>query len=297
MSDSAASAGSPTASPKTALDPRLVAKLFERSQAREYDIPLDEFTTILDGIRQRYLPAVTGSAEIAEFLGGLRLEDLALARGCAAGNEKAWECFLNRYRQKLYAAAQAIAQDAATGRGMADALYSELFGTRTDAAGRRLSKLASYAGRGALDGWLRTILAQEYVNRYRSGKRLVSLEEKEEAGRQFIATEQTAEPLPDPRLEQATDEALRELPADDRLILAAYYLDGRTLAEIGRMLGVHESTISRKVDKATAAIRKRIVKELRSRGMSAAEAEEALQADVRDLKIDVRIGLVQEKSG
>jgi len=46
-------------------------------------------------------------------------------------------------------------------------------------------------------------------------------------------------------LESATDEALAALPAEDRVVLAAYYLDGRTLAEVARMLGVHESTISR----------------------------------------------------
>ena len=296
MNDSAAFVGQ-HASWSTALELSLADKLFERSRARDYGIVLDEFIAILDEIRDRYLPAATGPAEIAAFFSGLRVEELALARGCAGGSEKAWECFLGRYRQKLYAAAQAIAQDAATGRELADTLCSELYGTRTDAAGRRVSKLASYAARGSLDGWLRTILAQEYVNRYRSNKRLVSLEEKEESGRQFVATEQAAQPPPDPRLEQAADEALRALPEDDRLILAAYYLDGRTLAEIGRMLGVHESTVSRRLDAATTATRKRIVKQLRAKGMSAREAEESLQADVRDLKIDVQIGLVQEKSG
>ena len=42
-------------------------------------------------------------------------------------------------------------------------------------------------------------------------------------------------------------------------VLAAYYLDGRTLAEIARMLGVHESTISRKVDKLAKSLRKKIL--------------------------------------
>ena len=49
------------------------------------------------------------------------------------------------------------------------------------------------------------------------------------------------------------------LPAEDRMILSAYYLDGRTLAEIARMLGVHESTISRKLDKLAKSLRKQIV--------------------------------------
>ena len=47
--------------------------------------------------------------------------------------------------------------------------------------------------------------------------------------------------------------------AEDRFILASYYLDGRTLAEIARTLAVHESTISRKLDKLAKSLRKQIV--------------------------------------
>ena len=62
----------------------------------------------------------------------------------------------------------------------------------------------------------------------------------------------------DNRLPQATDEALAFLSGEERTILSAYYLDGRTLAEIARMLGVHESTISRKLDKLAKSLRKQI---------------------------------------
>ena len=148
-------------------------------------------------------------------------------------------------------------------------------------------------GRGSLEGWLRTVLAQEYVNRYRRGKRLVSLEEREEAGAQFVAAE-AAVPLPiDSRLEAATDQALAALPAEDRFVLAAYFLDQRTLAEVAQTLGVHESTISRKLGKITAGLRKHILGGLRQRGMSKRQAEEALEADVRDISLDLR-GRLQE---
>ena len=87
-------------------------------------------------------------------------------------------------------------------------IYADLYGTNTR-DGQRVSKLASYTGRGSLEGWLRTVLSQEYVNRYRRTKRLVSLDEESEEGVQFRAPD--PEPLPpaaDQRLAQATDEAL-----------------------------------------------------------------------------------------
>jgi len=79
-------------------------------------------------------------------------------------------------------------------------------------------------------------------------------------------------------------------------VLASYYLDHRTLAEIARTLRVHESTISRRLDKLAKTLRKQILATLRRKGMSRRQAEEALQMDVRDLHVDIRTCLAQETS-
>jgi len=89
---------------------------------------------------------------------------------------------------------------------------------------------------------------------------------------------------------------LAALPAEDRFVLASYYLDHRTLAEIARTLRVHESTISRRLDKLAKTLRKQILATLRRKGMSRRQAEEALQMDVRDLHVDIRTCLAQETS-
>ena len=78
------------------------------------------------------------------------------------------------------------------------------------------------------------------------------------------------------------------------MVLAAYYLDGRTLAEIARMLAVHESTISRKVDKLAKALRQKILAGMVQQGMSRRQAEEAFEMDVRDLQVDIRRSLAQD---
>ncbi len=296
--------------------PDYFVALYQRSGGERFGLAFPTFARILQEVATKYLPATPGE-DIGEDIGEdthkepgedphkeqteallatLHLEELALARACAQGSEPAWEIFLNRYREKLYDAGGAIARDESVGRELADGLYADLFGTRQGPAGVRVSKLDSYTGRGSLEGWLRTLLAQEHVNRYRSQRRLVSLEEQVEAGAQFRAKEADAAP-PDARLPAATDEALSSLSAEERFILASYYLDGRTLAEIAGILGVHESTVSRRVEKTTKGLRKRIVRGLRDRGMSAHEAEQALEADVRDVVLDVRGRLVQEKDG
>jgi len=288
------------ASPHAAwsIEPALLARLYERSGAARFDFSPHDLATILDDVCARCL-RTSAPADNRTLLESLRIEELVLARACAAGHDFAWDLFLTRYRAKLYDAGVAIARDESIGRELAGSLYADLYGTRVAASGQRVSKLLSYSGRGSLDGWLRTLLAQEYVNRYRAGRRLVSLEAREAAGEQFAAADDPAvAPEAGPAreaLEAAAGETLRDLPAEERLILASYYLDGTTLARIGRMLGVHESTISRRLDRTVAGLRKRLLERLRQKGLSARQAEEALESDVRDLQVDVRIAL-QERS-
>jgi len=233
-----------------------------------------------------------------DFLRGLRLEELVLARACAAGDERAWTEFLTRYREKLYDAARGITRVDASARELADGVYAELYGLR-EREGVRASKLESYMGRGPLEGWLRTVLAQEWVNRYRKQHRESSLDEQLEAGRQFAAPDEKpaggiAGDGPETELAalaRAVDAALRELEGEDRLMLAAHFLDGRTLAEVGRILGLHESSVSRRVKKLAEGLRKRVVRSLRAEGHSRRRAEELLESDVRDVTVDVRKGL------
>ena len=53
--------------------------------------------------------------------------------------------------------------------------------------------------------------------------------------------------------------AVEELPERDRIIIALYYFEGLTLAEIGEILGVTESRISQLHTKATLALRSKLV--------------------------------------
>ena len=274
----------------------VLGELHAKSECGKVGLSREGFAAILCEVAAKHASTVSTEPEIRTFLLSLRVDELALARACAAGSNPAWEIFLTRYREKLYLSALRVAREDSAARELADTLYADLYGTNTR-DGERVSKLASYTGRGSLEGWLRTVLAQEYVNRYRRTKRLVSLDEECDDGVQFRAPE--AEPVPaasygDRRLADATDEALAVLSSEDRMVLSAYYLDGRTLAEIARMLGVHESTISRKLDKLAKTLRKQIVSGLARRGMSRRQAEEALEVDVRDLQVDIRRSLAQE---
>src|SRR5271155_5408562 len=167
--------------------------LHAQSGSEKIGLARESFAAILCDVAARHLPEAAREGEARTFLLTLRVEELALARSCAAGNNSAWEVFLTRYREKLYLSALRIAREDSAARDLADSLYAELYGTTTR-DGERVSKLASFTGRGSLEGWLRTVLAQEFVNRYRRTKRLVSLDEENEDGTQFAAPDPA--PLP-----------------------------------------------------------------------------------------------------
>jgi RNA polymerase sigma-70 factor (ECF subfamily) len=277
------------------------AALYERSGAAAYGVSAEQFAAILDEILKKHLPPNTvgdAAQQRAAFCAGLRLEELALARACAAGNERAWEDFIRRFRRKLHNMALHITRDDAHAADLADSLFADLYGINArDHYDARSSKLLSYSGRGSLEGWLRTVLAQEFINRYRKQKRTVSLEEQTEDGVQFAAAPEpprASDRLAEERLEAATDEALAELSPEDRFTLASYYLDERTLAEIARSLRLHESSVSRRLDRLAAGLRKRILAGLRMRGMSHAQATDTLETDVRDIQLNLRSRLMQD---
>ena len=274
----------------------VVAEIYEKSKGEAFGLTRAQFDGVLEEIARKYLPATAERDDLRILYTSLRAEELALARGCAAGNERAWEVFLTRYREKLYDIAGYITKESSAARELADSIYAELYGTSTR-DGQRTSKLASYTGRGSLEGWLRTVMVQEHVNRYRRQRRLVSLDEETEEGAQFATPEPEPAIAVDPRVEAAVDEVLVALPSEDRFVLASYFLDEHTLADIARTLGVHESTISRKLDKLAKSLRKQILAALGRRGMSRRQALEALEVDVRDLRVNIRSRLAQETGG
>jgi len=279
---------SDTSSPTFVLDAAHMDQLWSESDAASWGLERSDFDRILvlAAMRQNFgLPpfAIARKEEQSAFFRGVKLADLVLASACADGNERAWEHFMEIYGSQLTRAAVAISGSETLGRDLADAFYAELYGLTTR-EGRRKCPLETYRGRGSLIGWLRTTLSQRFVDHYRRTFR-------EEPLKDDVHDAPTADssPLPDSdvtvTLRNAIQRALGILPVEGRFVLAAYYLDGKTLAEIAKVLHVHEATISRKLKRTTEAVRKSLLKTLENGGMSRRAAQEALGTDPRDLEL------------
>lgn len=275
----------------------LIQDLWLAAEAETCSLTLEEFSVALAAVGAKFnhgLPSATSpdSAQKAAFFHSLHLPELALAHACALGREVAWQRFLGLYRASLTQAAIAIAGSATLGHDLAESLYAELYGLR-QVDGVRQSPLASYSGRGSLLGWLRTTLAQRHVDHHRRTYREAPLDTLDSPARE-------PDPSPVPaelaHLTHAIARVLQALPAEDRFLLAAYFLDCQTLLQIARILHVHEATISRRLKRLVADLRKQLLDNLQSGSLSRRAAEEALGADPRDLEINLRALLQTSQS-
>src|SRR5438876_3010590 len=103
----------------------LFREAFSVSGGAAFGLEAAAFSALLEEVCRKYLPADAGKKGTRAFVEGLRLRELALARACAAGHERAWTGFLNRYRAPLYSAGLAITWNHAARHELADSLYAE----------------------------------------------------------------------------------------------------------------------------------------------------------------------------
>src|SRR5213594_4575942 len=239
--------------------------LYAQSQAGRWKISRQRFAAVLERSAKKALsPGTVTPQKLQEYLNALHLEDLALATACADGSEIAWEHFFATYRAYLRAASAAILRcsaGSAEACDLADSLFSELYGL-ADGKGSERSLFRYFHGRSTLKTWLRAVLAQRHIDTIRGGRRFEDLgEDDAQDSRQLAPSGPQLHPG-DPHRERyvalfgrALSEALAQLEPQERERLRLYYGEEKTLAEIGRLLGEHESSVSRHLDRVRRDLR------------------------------------------
>lgn len=277
--------------------------------------------------RERFAEALTRSAayrfgsespaaeEVEKYLRGLHLEDLALACALREGSDAAWEHFVAAFRGVLYGAASAIMGRAgAASRELADSLYADLYGV--DARGaKRESLFRYYHGRSKLGTWLRAVLAQRHVDAMRAARRLEPLEDQTAEEPKRAAAGAGAPPAADPNRERylgllsaALNRSLAGLNAPDRSRLSLYYVEGWTLAQIGKHLGEHEATVSRHLERIRRELRSACEAILRAgkpvvdgacaeQGLNDAQIELCFEYALEDWTFDLQEALGKRRVG
>ncbi len=256
---------------------------------------------------QKYLlkyDANTPYSDISKFIDELQADDLCLIIACERGDENAWTDLVERFTATVRSAARSASANEDAAEDLAQSIWAELYGLRVREDGKPASKLAYYSGRGSLAGWLRAVVAQLSVDTFRKQSKLVQTEEDTDLdrlardakigeGQPIIAGIPTPEESMSNRyaqtdMQQALNEAVQELGAEDRLLVKLYYFDNLRLREAGAVLGVHEATASRRLTRIQTDLRKRVTKILiDERGWTRNETEKAFAEVAQHLDTDL----------
>ena len=255
----------------------------------------------------------TPAAEINKFVDDMQADDLCLIIACEQGDEKAWNDLVERFTATVRSAARSASANEDAAEDLAQSIWAELYGLRTRKDGKPASKLAYYSGRGSLAGWLRAVIAQLSVDTFRKQSKLVQAEEDTDLERlardAHVSETQTfaASGIQNPEqalsnrfaqtdLQTALTQAVRELEAEDRLLVKLYYFDNLRLREAGAVLGVHEATASRRLNRIQTDLRKRVSQILvDEKGWTKTEAERSFAEVARNLDTDLE-ALIKEES-
>lgn len=306
----------------------VMEEIFARcsSNAPDFGVFIECFKTSLRKSVCKFIEAKSSEApsieEIHDFLENIQVGDLYLALGCANGNERAWWEFDQQHRAYLERVARHLARTEIDAQEVIDTVYVELYGTRV-VDGERVSKFATYSGRGSLRGWLRTVIWHSLVDLHRASYDEVSLDEMTEnvgesyTHASFVNTELGGESvmiegIAKERYRKATlkaiEKAFAELDNHEKLLLLYYHVENLKLREIARLAEnensplrewfqrksvnrerhpssrIYESTIMRWLEKSYTKVSKTFREELaRTHNLSEKEIEICLDLAVQDL--------------
>jgi RNA polymerase sigma-70 factor, ECF subfamily len=263
-----------------------VARLYDESGAGRWEVSPEVFADALErSAAKAFVGRTPSEAELDRYFRGLHLADLALACACSEGHNAAWDRFVAEFRPALYRAADAIDRTGAA-RELADEIYGELFS----------KKLFRYFhGRSSLATWLRALLSQRFVDRYRETRRLEPL--PDEDGAALVA------PAPTPdrtrfvaAMHAVLTAAMAALRPRDRLRLGCYYAQRMTLVQIGRLTRESEATVSRQLARTRREVGDEVKRRLRAEhGFSDNEITECISSVADDPGMLDLGGLFEER--
>jgi RNA polymerase sigma-70 factor (ECF subfamily) len=189
-----------------------------------------------------WLAARVGELPGPSALAELRVEALALAFACASGVPDAMAAFDAEHGHDIDVALARLHVPAAAVADVRQRVLARLFAGPS-------AKIGSYAGKGELGHWVRTVAVRVAVSSQRGRAPLDRV----------VATPSGVPDSPrDPELDWlrrqyqnefrgAFSAALAGLDDDDRALLRFRFVDGLTLDDLARLYGIHRATVARRL--------------------------------------------------
>lgn len=244
----------------------LIARCYRHGYENYGDLGIEQenFKTRLLSLVEKYLGPEPSWAAAAGFVENLYTNDLYLGAACARGTDKAWDRFTACYGKYIKDLAAFVTKTGSAAADLADDVLIDLF--LPDHSGQ--SRIGSYEGRSSLATWLRVVVSHRAVNERERVRNHVCAAEcvgdvVDESALWRVGTSLRA-----CRYERVINDSLRRscraLTEHERLILLLRFEEELRLGQIARLLGVHQSTVTRQIERACKKLRDEVIAALLS---------------------------------
>ncbi len=268
----------------------LVANAYSEGQTRFGDLGLDlsAFSHRIDVIVKKHLGLSPSPAAAIAFVKSLHGRDLYLAAACAqsspGGTETsgeygsaAWKMLESTYKGFVCDLVRFFYRPSFASHDLADNIIADLF--LPDRSGS--SRIASYDGRSSLSTWMRVIVCNRAINAQRCSATTkstdIQLEVPDAPALANIEMTVRARRYGS-ALEDSLACACSKLTPRERLILLWRYEDGLQLGQIAKLLGIHQSNVTRQMDRMQSKLRDDVIAVLSTKhGLSRSAIKECLE--------------------
>lgn len=266
--------------------PALGARLYELYAAGKAGLPHVELTAAR--FAEHLAEHLDADLPVLEALARLHAADLYLALGCLTRSDRAIAAFEAGYMPAARGALGRMNLPDADAEEVLQSLREKLLVGAPD----RPARIAEYAGRGELKGWLAAAAVRMALNRLRNRKREVLLDEDE-----LLEVPASSD---DPEVERiralcqaefrlAFQAAAGALEPRERVLLRYHFIDGLTIDDLAALHRVHRATAARWL----AAARRRLADGTRAQlarrlALGASELESLLRVVRSQLDLSIR---------
>jgi RNA polymerase sigma factor (sigma-70 family) len=164
--------------------------------------------------------------------------------GCLKGNRRDQELLYRRHAAKLYAVCLQYSGNDEEARDILQDGFIKIF-----------ENLANYKHEGSFEGWIRRIIVNTALEKYREKHSLYRVDDIDDI----------PEPDADPYNEdysglEAGDllDIIRELPPKYRMVFNLFAIEGYSHKEIGKMVNISEGTSKSNLSRARAILQRRV---------------------------------------
>jgi len=170
------------------------------------------------------------------------LEDIV--KGCISGKRKAQEQLFNRLSEEMFGVCLYYSKD-----------YTEAEDTLHEGFMKVFQKISQFQGKGSLVGWIKRIMINTALEKYRKKAQLYAIGDHINTGYDIVP-----ENVIDDLSVQDILNMVRELSPQYKMVFNLFAIDGYSHKEIGEMLGISEGTSKSNLARARYILQEKVKK-------------------------------------